>query len=179
MPAARRRSTSSACTADTPVREADIGLLGRISQKVVAATLRQPGRGRVRQAAVRAGGAVGASPATARRRCSPTSATTSPVGPIVARPYRRTATVTVHAKEGAGRDRARRRQRAGQLRQLGPRLRADEDRRRDPARCRSAPASATSSASGLDDQRVRPRARGRRAAARHAAGRSRTTPAAR
>ena len=100
---ARCPSSSSACTAETPVRLADVGILQRASQKVAAATLAGPGRGRVREGAVRAGGAGDGLAVQHARACCTTSAPICPPAAIVARPDLRTATVTVHASRARAR----------------------------------------------------------------------------
>jgi len=84
-----------------PVKLADAGLLHRVSQKVAAATLSNPGA--IEYAKVR----FEPEELALVSRYSPPGlladlGTDLPPGPIVAQPDWRTATVTVHAKEGQG-----------------------------------------------------------------------------
>ncbi len=87
--------------ADVPLRLPDIGLLQRASEKVSAALLPNPGA--VEYAKVRF---EPEELSVLSRYSSPAHladlGTDLPVGPIVARPDPRTATVTVHAREGQG-----------------------------------------------------------------------------
>ena len=86
---------------ETPVRLADAGILHRVSEKVAAATLANPGA--IEYARVR----FEPEELALVSRYSPPGlfhdlGTDLPPGPIVAPPEPRTATVTVHAKEGQG-----------------------------------------------------------------------------
>ncbi len=86
---------------DNPIKLADVGLLHRVSQKVAAATLANPGA--IEYARVR----FEPEELAIVSRYSPPGiladlGTDLPVGPIVAPPEPRTATVTIHAKEGQG-----------------------------------------------------------------------------
>ena len=140
---------------ETPVRLADVGILQRVSQKVAAATLANPGA--VEYAKVR----FEPEELAMVSRYSPPGllhdlGTDLPAGADrrAARPAHRDG----HgAREGEpGRDRARRRQRPGPLRRLDPRLGADEDRRRHEAGHRRRP-DRRRDAAGLRGRRVRPR----------------------
>jgi hypothetical protein len=86
---------------ETPVRLADVGILQRVSQKVAAATLANPGA--VEYAKVRF---EPEELAMVSRYSTPgllhDLGTDLPPAPIVALPDPRTATVTVHAKESQG-----------------------------------------------------------------------------
>jgi hypothetical protein len=86
---------------DGPIRSADIGLLQRVGQKVQAAVLANPGA--IEYARVK----FEPDELTVVSRYTPAALITDigaelPSGPIVAQPDWRTATVTVHAKEGQG-----------------------------------------------------------------------------
>jgi len=86
---------------ETPVTPADAGLLQRVSQKVAAAVLQNPGA--IEYAKV----LFEPEELAITSRYSPVEqlqdiGTDLPIRPIVDRPIPRTATVTVHAKEGQG-----------------------------------------------------------------------------
>lgn len=86
---------------ETPLRPADVGILQRVGQKVQAATLVNPGA--IEYANLR----FEPNELSIMSRYSTPGMLVDisndlPVGPIVARPERRTATVTVHAKDGQG-----------------------------------------------------------------------------
>jgi hypothetical protein len=86
---------------DAPLRLPDVGVLDRVSQKVEAAVLPTPGA--IEYARLR----FEPDELSVLSRYSPPAhladlGTDLPVGPIVAPPVPRTATVTVHAREGQG-----------------------------------------------------------------------------
>ena len=86
---------------DSPLRLPDIGVLDRVSQKVQAAVLPTPGA--IEYARLR----FEPDELAVLSRYSPPAhvadlGTDLPAGPIVAKPVLRTATVTVHAREGQG-----------------------------------------------------------------------------
>lgn len=87
--------------ADVPLRFADVGMLQRASEKVGAAVL--PVRDAVEYAKVR----FEPEELSVLSRYTPSTHLADlgidlPIGPVVARPDPRTATVTVHAREGQG-----------------------------------------------------------------------------